>query len=58
MIETFSEQLKDIGRSNKVQQNKMLARSKAIIKSPTYHDLGHNQVVAVNFTPSRDVGSS
>ena len=41
-----------------MQQNKMLARSKAIIKSPTYHDLGHNQVVAVNFTPSRDVGSS
>ena len=47
-----------------MQQNKMLAKSKAIIKNPTYHDLGphqvvsHNQVVGHHFTPSRDVGNS
>lgn len=39
VMEVFSEQLRDLGRSNKAQQNRQLAKSKAIIKTPTYQDL-------------------
>ena len=39
VMEVFSEQLRDLGRTNKAQQNKQLAKSKAIIKTPTYQDL-------------------
>ena len=39
MIEVYAELLKDIGRNNKAQLNRQLAKSKAIIKTPTYQDL-------------------
>lgn len=39
VIEIYAELLKDIGRKNKAQENKALAKSKAIIKNPTFHDM-------------------
>lgn len=36
VVELYAEMLKDIGRRNKAQENKMLAKSKAIIKNPTF----------------------
>jgi hypothetical protein len=38
-MEVFSQQLRELGRTNKAQVNKQLAKSKAIIKTPTYQDL-------------------
>ena len=39
VIEVYAELLKDVGRNNRAQVNRQLAKSKAIIKTPTYQDL-------------------
>jgi len=39
VIEVYAAILKEVGRRNKAQENKLLAKSKAIIKNPTFHDM-------------------